>query len=82
MSSYADLLRIAAQIERWARFDDVMAPGLPDAELLREAAAENQRLREALERAHEACCKPEDDALARLKAANIIVCEALAGDAE
>jgi hypothetical protein len=34
----SELRRIADQIERWARYDDVMAPGLPDAETLRRAA--------------------------------------------
>jgi hypothetical protein len=35
----AELRRIADQIERWARYDDVPAPGLDDAETLRRAAA-------------------------------------------
>jgi hypothetical protein len=34
----AELRRIAAQIERWARYDDVPAPGLDDAEILKQAA--------------------------------------------
>ncbi len=75
MSSHADLLRIAAQIERWARFDDVVAPGLSEAEELRKAAAENQRLREALER----LAGPEGYGGA--SSVNIAR-EALAGDAE
>ena len=41
-----DLRRIAAQIERWARYDDVPAPGLDDADLLRGAANEIERLRD------------------------------------
>ncbi len=41
-----DLRRIAAQIERWARYDDVPAPGLDDAESLRGAANEIERMRD------------------------------------
>ena len=40
----SELRRIAFQIERWARHEDVMPPGLPDAKELREIANEVERL--------------------------------------
>ncbi len=87
--SHADTIR--TYIESWGyghrQLEDgsrtaVQLPREPALSALDALLAENQQLRDALQRAHEACVKPEDDALARLKAANIIVCEALAGDAE
>ncbi len=46
----SELERIATQIERWARFDDVAPAGLPEAAIIRKAADENQRLEADLDR--------------------------------
>ncbi len=78
MGSHVDLLRIAAQIERWARFDDVVAPGLDDAEELRGAAAENQRLREDME----IIAGPRTLSIEKAKRIARDSLEALAGDAD
>ncbi len=82
MSSHADTIRLRHFVNNAALLNDSPVTQAEATEALDALLDENQRLRDALQRAHEACCKPEDDALARLKAANIIVCEALAGDAD